>query len=248
MQLKNATVLVVDDEEILLELMAGWFARAGSRALQASDGAAALESIAANRVDLIVSDIRMPVMDGITLLKKVKASGQSKPTVIFVAGCDDIGPRDAYDLGAEALVEKPFERSALLTVAERSLGVRIKLWGSPLGLKTEAVLKADFDSLSAAMEQGLITFGHGGFCVCSTLDLREGPVELALNFKADRRTVSGQGIVRWAAHNEKKIGVEITYIDAKNRVWISALTEGNESASVIPRTTFCVARCQQKAG
>ena len=50
--------------------------------LVAEDGAQALHIVSANPVDVVVSDVRMPVMDGITLLKKVKASGY-KSSVMF---------------------------------------------------------------------------------------------------------------------------------------------------------------------
>src|SRR6266436_10382288 len=110
MHLKDATILLVDDEPDLRTIIAEWFKREGSRVLVAEDGAEALNIIQANQVDVVVSDVRMPVMDGITLLKKVKASGY-KSSVMFVSGFTDvIKPRESYDLGVEAVMSKPVER------------------------------------------------------------------------------------------------------------------------------------------
>jgi CheY-like chemotaxis protein len=237
MHLKDATILLVDDEPDLRTIIAEWFKREGSRVLVAEDGAEALNIIQANQVDVVVSDVRMPVMDGITLLKKVKASGY-KSSVMFVSGFTDvIKPRESYDLGVEAVMSKPVERKQLIAAVTRILAGRDELWRFPPGAKAEAVLDATFDSLAVALSQGLLALGRGGFCIHSTLKLAEGPVDLLLDFKVDKRTVTGQGIVRWTTSPEAKIGVEITYIDDANRAWMISLTGPNTSLSFIPRTT-----------
>jgi CheY-like chemotaxis protein len=205
--------------------------------LVAEDGAEALNIIQANQVDVVVSDVRMPVMDGITLLKKVKASGY-KSSVMFVSGFTDvIKPRESYDLGVEAVMSKPVERKQLIAAVTRILAERDELWRFPPGARAEAVLDATFDSLAVALSQGLLALGRGGFCIHSTLKLAEGPVDLLLDFKVDKRTVTGQGIVRWTTSPEAEIGVEITYIDDANRAWMISLTGPNTSLSFIPRTT-----------
>src|SRR5258708_26359568 len=113
MHLKDATILLVDDEPDLRTIIAEWFKREGSRVLVAEDGAEALNIIQANQVDVVVSDVRMPVMDGITLLKKVKASGY-KSRVMFVTGFTDvINPRESYHLGFQAVSSNPLERKHL---------------------------------------------------------------------------------------------------------------------------------------
>ena len=97
MQLKDATILLVDDEPDLRTIIAEWFRREGCHVLVAEDGSQALQIISANQVDVVVSDVRMPVMDGITLLKKIKTSGYQS-SVMFVSGFTDvIKPRESYD-------------------------------------------------------------------------------------------------------------------------------------------------------
>jgi CheY-like chemotaxis protein len=237
MQLKDATVLLVDDEPDLRSIIAEWFRREGCHVLVAEDGAQALSFISANQIDVVVSDVRMPVMDGITLLKKVKTSGY-KSSVMFVSGFTDvIKPRESYDLGVEAVMSKPVERRHLIGAVTRILAERDDLWRFPPSEKTEAILDATFDSLAGALSQGLLTLGRGGFCINSRQRLAEGPVDLLLEFRVDKRKVTGQGIVRWIDSAEAQIGVEITYIDEPNRAWILSMTEPNTSISFIPRTS-----------
>jgi CheY-like chemotaxis protein len=235
MQLKNATILIVDDEPDLRDILTEWFRREGSRVLVAEDGAEALKFIEENQVDVVISDVRMPIMDGIALLRKVKASATYKASVMFISGYTDIEPRDAYDLGVEAVIAKPVERKNLMAIVARVLAERAELWSVPPEGKADAILDASFASVEVAMSQKQIAFGRGGFCVHSEAKLKEGPVDLLLEFRAEKRRVQGRGVIRWVAAAEPDVGVEITYIDADNRAWILSLTGPNESHSFIPR-------------
>lgn len=235
---KNATLLLVDDEPDLLAIMAEWFRREGSTVLVAENGAEALRLLRTNHVDVVVSDIHMPVMDGVTMLQEIKSTSTYLPSVMFITGFYDIEPREAYELGAEAIMSKPIERKDLVSAVTRILTPREELWCMPPADTPDAVLLADFESLASALTRGLIAFGRGGFCVYSTLQLAEGPVDLHLDFQADQRKVTGRAIVRWADFAEAQIGVEITHIDDANRPWILSLTEPNKSASFIPRASF----------
>jgi len=120
MKLKEAAVLFVEDEPLLRESMGAWLARKTGRCICAQHGAEALEILAANRIDLLLSDIRMPVMDGIALVKKIRKTGL-KPRVILVTGFKDTVAGDAYKLGVDAIVEKPFDRGQLLRTMQHCL-------------------------------------------------------------------------------------------------------------------------------
>ena len=63
MELNYATVLVVDDDVMLLDIFRVWLQEESGRVFTAGDGAAALQILRDNHVDVIVSDVRMPVMD-----------------------------------------------------------------------------------------------------------------------------------------------------------------------------------------
>jgi len=237
-QLTEATILIVDDEEGLLGIYKGWFKREGCRVLTAANGAAALELAMKNRVDVILSDIRMPVMDGVELTKRLKETKKYIPKIIFISGFTDLDERETYDLGIEAKLSKPIRRQDLVSVVRKSLMVRDELWRSPPPIAPQKTLNDVFESLAAARDNGLIAFGRGGFSIHSLLAVQAGEtIELRLEFKADRHTLAGRGIVRWTARHEEQIGVEITYVDEANRAWVVGLAEGGESVSFVPRTS-----------
>ncbi len=118
---------------------------------------------------------------------------------------------------------------------------RDELWSLPPGSKAETTLEAVFDSLESALSQRLLAFGRGGFCILATRRLTEGPIDLLLDFQAERRRVEGHGVVRWTAMPEPEVGVEIMYIHDENRAWILSQTGPNESLSFIPKTTTAAA-------
>ncbi|HEY1723217.1 MAG TPA: response regulator [Magnetospirillaceae bacterium] len=122
MDLKDATVLIVDDERDLVEIFRRWFEREGSHVLTAQNGAVALERLAEQRVHLVVSDARMPVMDGIELAKHIKEECRPLPKVVFVSGYAELDEDELRELGIEAILSKPVDRKAILQIARQSLG------------------------------------------------------------------------------------------------------------------------------
>jgi CheY-like chemotaxis protein len=235
MQLKDASILLVDDEPILLEIMAEWLQRLAGRVFCAADGAQALQVLAAQKMDVVITDVRMPMIDGISLLREIKANGQHAPRVILVTGFADVQLRDALDLGAEALLEKPMETDDLIHAVECSLAERSELWQTPRDLSAYPVLSRGFTSLAAAFEEHRIAFGRGGFCIEAGDLTAEGPVNIELDFKADGYGLSGQGVVRWLAHTENQAGIELTYVAESALSRALQLTAG--AVSFIPRTT-----------
>jgi CheY-like chemotaxis protein len=232
MQLKDASILVVDDEPLLLKFVGDWFETVAGKVFVAEDAARALHLLARNKIDLIISDVRMPVMDGISLLKEVKAAQGYTSHLIFITGFADIEAHEAYDLGAEAVLEKPFGLDDLTNAARRSLAEGEELWQTPLDLTGQPTLAASFASLDLALQEHRIAFGRGGFCVETTQSLVEGPINIKLDFKADKFVLSGQGIVRWSAREGNQVGVELTYVADESREKVLQLTA--PSASFIP--------------
>jgi DNA-binding response OmpR family regulator len=225
MQLKDASILVVDDEPLLLKFVGDWFKSVAGKVFVAGDGVQAMKVLSQNAIDLIVTDVRMPVMNGISLLKEVKANRGNKVHVIFITGFADIEPCEAYDLGIEAILEKPFEFDDLLNAAKRSLAERDEIWQTPRDLAAYPTLTGSFASLTQALQEHRIMFGSGGFCVETKQRLVEGPVNIKLDFKAEQYSLSGQGIVRWLVNESNQVGVELTYVNNESRVRVLQLTE-----------------------
>jgi len=235
MNLKDAAVLFVEDEPFLRESMCKWLEQKAGKAFCAEHGAAALKILATNKVDIVVSDLRMPVMDGVALVKKLHKI-EPQPRIILVTGFSDLSLREAYEMGVDAVLEKPIDREQLLRAMEHSLAIPEELWAKPLteqGMK----LSLSFPSLAEAVKQKSIAFGRRGFCIKSGGAFREGLVDFALEFRADRRILSGQGVVRWAAGHEGQAGIEITSLDDASRPWVLDLVKRRTVVAYIPGST-----------
>jgi CheY-like chemotaxis protein len=238
MQLEDATVLVVDDEPRLCEILREWLEREGSSVLVAENGKQALEILQQGEVSAIVTDIRMPVMDGAELVKLAKAMGKYTPAAVAISGFSDLTPREAYDLGVEAQLSKPVERKVLIAALRRTLMPREELWAEPFGPTSLPDVMIELGSLSTALQQKLIAFGRGGFCFSSGVRFQEeASIGFELNFVGDRQVVSGQGIVRWSVAKERLTGIEITGVTAAARDWVAAIARSNQTVSFIPRST-----------
>jgi len=236
MQLSEASILLVDDEPLLLALMREWLQQITAVVFCASDGVQALQVMDAQRIDLIITDIRMPVMDGITLLRKVKTQARCTPSLIFITGFADIQVRDAYDLGAEALVEKPIDYDRLVEIMRRSVLEPPDRWERRLDYSGFSFLSRRFESVSSALQQQQIAFGCGGFCISNTDSLESGAqINIELEFMADGYALIGQGIIQWLAAEEDRMGVELNYVAKESRSRTVQLMEA--ATSFIPRTT-----------
>jgi CheY-like chemotaxis protein len=240
MSLEESSVLVVEDEPILLEMTSHWLERESARVLSAENGMVGLEKIVSEHVDLIVTDVRMPQLDGLSLLKKLKSQGISVPSILCIGSASEVSIRDAYDLGVEATFKKPVIRQELIGAAKRILVEKESVWRSLWHGETSPVLSTVFGSLDSALRLGQIAFGRGGFCIESGGSWQEGPVQLAIDFAADARRLSGHGFIRWLAPLERKVGVEITQLDNASFDWVLHQTRQNSTVSFVPRNTTTV--------
>jgi DNA-binding response OmpR family regulator len=101
------TVLVVDDEPMVREVVSTYLQRDGLVVHEAADGAAALEWLADHRPDLVVLDIMLPGTDGLTILRRLRAEGQV-PVILLTARADEVDRVVGLELGADDYVVKPF--------------------------------------------------------------------------------------------------------------------------------------------
>ncbi|AZM54064.1 DNA-binding response regulator [Streptomyces sp. WAC 01529] len=106
-------ILIVDDEPAVREALRRSLAFEGYGTEVAVDGADALEKAAAYRPDLVVLDIQMPRMDGLTAARRLRATGSTTPILMLTAR-DTVGDRvTGLDAGADDYLVKPFELDEL---------------------------------------------------------------------------------------------------------------------------------------
>jgi EAL domain-containing protein (putative c-di-GMP-specific phosphodiesterase class I) len=128
------TVLVVDDEPDLLNAYARALTALGFSIKKATNGREAVEHLAGSRFDAIVSDLSMPELDGIGLLRAVRETDLDVPVVLITGGASLETALQAVELGALRYLQKPVERTQLSTVVTQA--VRL---GKMARLKREAV-------------------------------------------------------------------------------------------------------------
>jgi len=117
-------VLVVDDSREHREALARIFGRHGYRVTAAADGAEALQALGEGDIDLVVTDLRMPRLGGLGLLREIQKIRREIPVIIITAYGDSVSAVEAAGWGAAAFLQKPIRRDQILGVAARALGVR----------------------------------------------------------------------------------------------------------------------------
>jgi EAL domain-containing protein (putative c-di-GMP-specific phosphodiesterase class I) len=114
-------ILLVDDEEALLRLLARALSGAGFEVETAADGQQAMEIFERNEFDLVISDITMPRMDGIELLRAVRARNFDIPVVLVTAMPMVDSAMQAVEYGAMRYLSKPVDPKLLVSTAERAI-------------------------------------------------------------------------------------------------------------------------------
>lgn len=120
---RRRTALVVDDSAAMRGLIRGALARVGLDAREAQDGAEAWRVLADERFALIVSDLHMPLVDGLKLIGLVRSRGdhQRTPIVLVTADGTPDDCRRALELGANAVLKKPLAPEELAAAVTRLL-------------------------------------------------------------------------------------------------------------------------------
>ena len=116
-------VLVVDDEAALRRLMARALEQAGHEVVQAEDGNAALVEVNRQQFDAILSDISMPGLDGVQLLREVRARDLDVPVILLTGNPSVESAMQAVEYGAFEYLAKPVELERIRTVVTRALGL-----------------------------------------------------------------------------------------------------------------------------
>ncbi len=114
-------ILVVDDEQSMREFLSIMLSREGYQVELASDGEKACELLDKNVYDLILSDIRMPKLDGLSLLKRVKEQGADTSVIMMTAFSTTEQAVDAMKQGAYDYLTKPFKNDEIRLVIRNAL-------------------------------------------------------------------------------------------------------------------------------
>ncbi len=121
--MRPASILVVDDDALSLAALSDMLHRAGHSPVGAASGAQALELFQAGIFDAVITDLRMPRMDGLELLRKLRARDPSVPVVLVTAYGSVQTAVDAMKEGASDYVTKPFSSQEILATIRRLVDI-----------------------------------------------------------------------------------------------------------------------------
>lgn len=124
---KPRTLLIVDDEPDLQEILAIYTDHLGYRCLCATHAKEALRLLAENEIHAVLSDIMMPGMSGIDFLRTVRASGSNVPFIFLTGFPNHDNMLEALQLGAYQFLAKPFKGSQLKQAVERALDIGVRV-------------------------------------------------------------------------------------------------------------------------
>jgi len=245
-------ILIVDDEEALRRAISFDFKRAGFEVFEAENGELAFQFLKKHSVDLVLTDVRMPVCDGVELLDRIKAIHPQLPVVMFITGFTDLSPEDAYAKGAAAIFAKPFDRKQLMAVAKSGVVTLREKWSAlPSSTSTSTstqqneVQEIIIDSIIEAENRHDLRFGQGGFFVAGSLasPCEEGSqIMFRIRLSSDSSAIiEGTGIVRWSRYDSqetdrpKGMGIEFSHLTPESIQWMERQVLKSHSPIYIPK-------------
>ncbi|MEK8086321.1 response regulator [Aquabacterium sp. A3] len=117
----SKTILVVDDSGSFRTVVKLALQKAGYTVVEAGDGLEALKRVSEHKVNLVVCDVNMPNMDGITFVKELKQSAAHKflPVIMLTTEAQESKKAEGKAAGARAWITKPFQPSQLVDAVNR---------------------------------------------------------------------------------------------------------------------------------
>lgn len=238
------TVLVVDDDRDLRELISFEIMNSGYKVFVAENGGEAFQIVMKEKIDVVLTDVRMPNGDGVELLNQIKGRNVKAPAVILVTGFAGLSIEDAYNQGAYRMFKKPFALANLIATLESSLLPNSeKLVHQKPSSERDLKIDLQFSQYAEAVSNQALHIGQGGMFV-----KMENPqaflsqnVEFNIQFQSgELEGLSGQAQIRWVRSTSKNgfssgIGVEFSYIDPKHQKSMFAFLDQLQEKAFIPK-------------
>jgi signal transduction histidine kinase len=196
----SPTILVVDDDQEVLEVMVLYLSQTGYRVLPARDGEEALRIFNAEHPELIITDLSMPGMNGLELIEAIKAISPRTEVLVLTGHSSVASAIDALRRGVFDYLQKPFELVRLLQSVERALE-RFRLVSEKeallreleerVRLRTQALVESQRQLCNAEKLAAVGQFAAGlAHELGNALAIIGGSVQFLLGYPGDRRQAS----------------------------------------------------------
>ncbi len=217
-------VLIVDDEEDLRDILQMYVEEIGFSAICAENGEAGLELAAKHSVDVIISDLSMPILNGIGFLRKVRESGFKLPFIVLTGNGTKSTATEAVRLGAFDFLDKPFVpehlKALLVDAMDKSKSQQISLssqnssTASAIRLPDLGIDSGNSWDNGATKEEFLeLSMGQLAFCkgsVKNILDKAEQAKELGFLYRVIKSC--SQGARHWHYYDLSSIAFELSEV------------------------------------
>jgi CheY-like chemotaxis protein len=115
------TILVVDDEELVRNLVVTLLSKSGHSSITAVDGVDALDRMKGNRIDAVITDIKMPNMDGVALTTEILKRYPGLPILVMTGFGEEYSAGAAIAAGAREYIKKPFSPNEFFSQLQKMI-------------------------------------------------------------------------------------------------------------------------------
>jgi len=194
------TVLIIEDEDILREIVKDYLWSAGYEVLEAGDGQEALVKFTENDVHLIILDIMLPELDGWSVCRRIRKTS-NVPIIMLTARVDEDDTLLGFELGADDYVTKPYSPPILLARVKRLMDSRYaskEISNNEDSLNSGGIY-VHFPSRTVTVDGEMINFTHTEYEILTFLMQNEGIIitreQLIMKiwgyeFTGDNRTIN----------------------------------------------------------
>ena len=153
MESSRYTILVVDDEELIRNLVVTFLSKLGHSCITANNGNDALNKMRGNKFDAVITDIKMPEMDGIMLTREISRRYPEVPVMVVTAYDEEYSAGTAISLGAREFIKKPFSLSEFLIRLQKMISDSELLKRTKTEKNEEEKIQDLMNELEAALEK-----------------------------------------------------------------------------------------------
>lgn len=165
--MSGQTILLIDDDATLLELLSGFLRVAGYAVLTAGDGQEGLHLAAQAAPDLVVLDVMMPGLDGWSVCRQIRARS-AVPIILLTAKGEEIDKLHGFHLGIDDYVTKPFS-FAELTARIGAVLARLARSPAPVHVFSSGELTLDFDQHRISVDGRVVELTRTEYRMLETL-------------------------------------------------------------------------------